>query len=393
MAQPRSAVAFYQFLAIHSLLIGLLPFFLPVYLWGQGFSLAALSLLIGVSGLSFCAVLGLWQLAAARLPLSMLLGLSFLFEGVLVALIVVIGDEPTAAILLGAANGVYNAFFWTTQRTLFVEGLGNNDTGRQYGNFQLFVTVFLKVGILIGGLLLDAGGIAWLFGVSALIGVAGTLWFWHALPRETLYGSTGAHTSSVTLRSSLAFVDRAGSRPVFTIDGLFLLLESHFWTLSLFLVVREDYSRLGIVVIVLALVFAALFYLLKNTIDRTDGARVYSVAVALYAASWLLRAWLDGDESTQVLLVLLILITFCSSMFRLAFNKRFFDETQRRGGVQYLLVKSYLSQWWLGLGYLLLAGMLAASELATSTILASCYVLAAVLSLGYFAYRPERQSR
>ena len=81
--------------------------------------------------------------------------------------------------------------------------------------------------------------------------------------------------------------------------ALFLFLESHFWTLSLFLLVSEDLSRLGVVVVVLGIVFALLFLLIKNRIDR-PGARpmaVYRASVALYALSWLLRLAVgDGDR-------------------------------------------------------------------------------------------------
>ncbi|HCO60758.1 MAG TPA: hypothetical protein DIT58_11275 [Porticoccaceae bacterium] len=52
---------FYQFSALHALLIGLMPFFIPVLLWQHGGSLAELSLVIAATGAGF--VLGLmgWE--------------------------------------------------------------------------------------------------------------------------------------------------------------------------------------------------------------------------------------------------------------------------------------------------------------------------------------------
>jgi hypothetical protein len=185
---------------------------------------------------------------------------------------------------------------------------------------------------------------------------------------------------------SLAYADARGSRPVFMIDGLFLYLESHFWTLTLFLVVREDYGRLGIAVVGLAVVFAALFYLIKNRIDQLAVDQVYRAAVWLYAASWLLRFTLSGESSGPSLWAALILITFCSSFFRLAFNKRFFDIARHHDGVRYLLIKSYSSQLWLGIGFLFIAAVLLLLPVNQEHLLQYLYLPAALLSVVYLRY-------
>ena len=363
----------------HSFLIGLLPFFIPVYLWRSGFSLAHLSLLIGVSGLSFCAVLGIWQRVARSWPLPRLIALTFAIELILIILLSTLGNSALSLIPLAIINGVYNAFFWTTQRTLFIRITSHNNTGRQYGNFQIFVTVFLKIGLLAGGLLLDAGGIKWLILLSATVGLASSLWFYHVVADTPL-----DQFEHIDLSQSLRYDDAQHSRRIFVIDGLFLYLESHFWTLSLFLLVKQDYSRLGITVVVLALAFSVLFFTIKNIIDKYSGALVYSVAVALYVASWLIRAAINPDTSMQWLLIDLVLITFCSSFFRLAFNKRFFDIAMAGKRTQYLLIKSYLSQLILGLGYLCLTIILLIWPNAIN--FTTVYLGAAALALLYIGY-------
>lgn len=401
MNTQKKPLFFYQYLGVHSLLIGLLPFFLPVYLWQHGLSLAGLSVLIGVSGLCFSSSLRLWQRLSTRWPLKKLIGLTFFLEIVLVATIGLFTTVPGAALFqlsgdaesagtasiifaatcIGIANGLYNAFFWTTQRTLFLKQLGNNDTGKQYGNFQIFVTLFLKAGILMGGLLLEKGGFVWLLALSAGIGFAASSYLASKARTGSLHQS-----GRITAASSLCYKDSRGSQSVFIVDGLFLYLESHFWTLSLFLVVREDYTRLGVAVVLLALVFAALFFLIKNRIDQLAVERVYRVAVFLYAASWLLRFTLDDQTEGANLIVALIMITFFSSFFRLAFNKRFFDVARNEGAVQYLLIKSYSSQFWLGVGFLAIATALFTLPVADELALQFVYLPAAILSLTYLRY-------
>lgn len=397
---------FYSFLAAHSFLIGLLPFYLPVFLWGHGFELADIALLIAATGAAFTLSLRFWQRAAKRLSTGNLLIRTFVFEAVLVCALMlattVTGSshsEVTSvsspafitllAVILGAASGTYNAWFWTTQRTMFLAMTAASNTGRQYGNFQIFVTIFLKVGILIGGLLLDShyGRLGFLLLNLAII-TGMIVWYKNVLGDEKLSLSDGPN---ISLATSFSYRDRCRSFGVFLLDGIFLFLESHFWLLSLFLVVQEDFSSLGLMVVALALFFAVTFYLVKNTIDKLTGNSVYLIATALYALSWLLRAYVDADMTRNALLVNLMIITFCSSFFRLVFNKRFFDLARLHNNTDYLLVKSYLSQCVLALFYGLLALALYQSGSNGTGYFPALYLMAAALSLGYAMYRAPEQ--
>lgn len=351
----------------------------------------------------FCVALRFWQYAAAHCSLSRLVLMTFMLELALVVVVGLFTTTPgaalyhleadsamnaaapvlTAALVIGAANGLYNAFFWTTQRALFLGQLGQNDTGRQYGNLQIYVSIILKLGILSGGLLLDHGGFAWLLAISAVVGAIAGYVLCSANESEPLLDG---HTELVTLWQSLRFKDQRGTAGMFRIDGIFLYLESHFWTLSLFLVVQQDYSRLGIAVVVLALIFAAFFYIIKNRIDQLLISTVFRIAVWLYAASWIMRLGLNERSSGASLLIILIIITFCSSFFRLAFNKLFFDAACRTHSISYLLMKSYASQWVLGLFYLSQAAALWIFGIDTYMALSGIYAGAAMLSLIYLGY-------
>ncbi len=308
--------------------------------------------------------------------------LTFALECALVASAFFASTSSVAILVLGIANGLYNGYFWTTQRTLFLQLLGQNDTGKRYGNFQIFVTVFLKVGILIGGWLLDAGGLPWLLGLSTIVGGISSWWFYRRAQSQPLH-----QTPRVRFIQALRYQDKHRSSTVFTADGFFLFLESHYWTLSLFVLADENYARLGIIVVVLALLFGLLFYLIKNTIDTIAVSKVYKTAVWLYALSWLLRCFVSNEIGSTELLTLLLVITFCSSFFRLAFNKRFFDIAQSNKGIDYLIIKSYQSQFFLGWGFLATAGLLAITDSTGAGSLALLYATAALGSLVYLRYR------
>ncbi len=285
-------------------------------------------------------------------------------------------------LILGFTNGIYNSFFWTTQRALFLDLISTRTSGRQYGNFQIFVGVFLKGGIFLGGILLEHMGFPWVFITTTCLVVAITAYLLRK-PMQCLSLDTQKPVSLATLKS---FRDQYRSRTVFICDGLFLFLESHFWTISLFLLTNQDFARLSIIVIGLAVMFAVLFFIAKNTIDRLMGKRLFAIAVGLYALSWILRAIIDPSLSIQWLFVWLSLITFFSSFFRLSFNKRFYDLALETTNREYLLIKSYYTQCSVVLIFSVLA-LLAALIGDDGRTLSVVYTGAAVLALAYGRYQ------
>ena len=330
--QSTKPGTFYQFLGAHSLLIGIFPFYIPVWLWRNDFSLAAICLFVAISGLTFSLCLIAWELLAKKHHATRLFAISFTLEVLLVAVAACASLFPDSLLLISLAviNGAYNCFFWTTQRCLFIDRATPTTSGRQYGNLQIVVTIALKVGILAGGLLLEHQGMLAVLGVSACLSLASSLWFLRQPAPQLL----SAEFNPTTRHEILNCNDQHRSGYIFLIDGLFLFLESHFWTLSLFILSRENFTRFGLTVIALAIGFAVLFYLAKNTVDRFTGENLFRWAVVLYAIGWAIRPLLDMQHSdsagseqmdTPYLAVMLIIITFCTSFFRLVFNKRFFD--------------------------------------------------------------------
>jgi len=94
----------------------------------------------------------------------------------------------TLLVALAVINGIYNCFFWTTQRSLFLQRVTPANSGRQYGNLQIVVSAFLKTGILIGGLLLENIGMLAILAVSALLSLVLAVWFYRTENFATTIG-------------------------------------------------------------------------------------------------------------------------------------------------------------------------------------------------------------
>jgi len=393
---------FFQFAALHSLLMGLLPFFIPILLWQYNPQLWQLSLFIALSSLGFILSLPLWQKLEQDNRWSIIFALSFLLEIVLVAGILWLPTLITATlfILVALINGAYLCFYWMSQRTLFTRlptaddsssNNSNGNSGNNYGNFQLVVMVLLKVAILISAVLLDQGLELVLFAIT--VGISLLAWLILKPAISSLQEVSLQKVSQQAPDVNKIILDKP-TRSVFFLDGIFLYLESYFWLLSLYLIAQQDVMQLGILVIGLTVLLAALFWLLKARIDTLPANLLFQIAIIGYGLSWLLRAVLVNDinDINGSDYPLILLIAFLTSFFRLSFNKRFFDHSHQyndkpRQVIQYLLHKSYLSQWGIVIFFSLLGLLLWSFSSTVDSQFSWIYGLVApcVLFYGFYA--------
>ncbi len=377
---------FYIFLGFHSFLIGLFPFYIPVYLYASGFSLQQICLFITITGVGFCISLYYWERITHRIAFPYLVVFSYLSEWILLSLFLF----DKSLVFLGIAalvNGIFNCNFWIIQRLLFLETINPENSGKKFGNFQIFVLVILKFAIFLGGMLLESLGFLSLYFVSVGVVLLSSVFFLKT-KMKVQFRNEWRNSRALSVEKVLSFQDEYQSKWIFAVDGIFLYLESYFWIITLFLIVRESFSRLALLVILLTVLFGFLFIFIKNKIDTIPVNIFYKSTVILYSLAWILRATLPEVQQKLFLLIILAVITFCTSLFRLAFNKRFFDIAQFSTPHEYIFFKSYYSQ-----GFLVLFSLigLVVSSTTGSTVekLSFIYLGAAVFSLIYLLYRAK----
>jgi hypothetical protein len=386
---------FFKFAGLHSLLMGLLPFYIPVLLWQQGYVLWQLSFFIAFTGLGFLLALPLWRNLYWDNQWNTLLRASFILEILLLSLVLCIESLHSIAglFLIALLNGAYLCFYWTSQRTLFTQ-LNNSiehskenktTTGNNFGNFQIVVMILLKVGILLSAFLLEQDYEMALLILSMSIAVFGII----HLRSESSIDTEGYIQFNVNSKPSDIKIDKP-TQVAFFFDGLFLYLESYFWLLSLYLIAQQDIMQLGLLVVGLTLLLAALFWLIKGRIDAFPVNTIFQLAIMGYAVSWLLRGFITSDSNpADINYPIILIIAFLTSFFRLSFNKRFFDhvnilKTNQPEMIQYLLDKSTLSQLGVLFFFSLLGILLFA--LPTPNPLSWIYMSAAPLVLLYGFY-------
>ncbi len=374
----------YSFLGVHSFLIGVFPFYIPVYLYTDGYSLRSICYFVAVTGAGFCISLYVWDRISKIVSLRYLIAFSVFSEFVLLTSFFL--EKGHFFILIcGFLNGVFNCNFWIIQRLLFLDTISFKNSGRKFGNFQLFVMVILKIGILLGGVLLEKTGYLSLYLFSASIVLVAAIFFLQK-GKGIEFEKKLVSAEPLSLKTIICYRDRINSRLVFAVDGVFLYLESYFWLISLFLLVQQSYLKLGLLVMFLTLFFGIIFVIIKNSIDRLPIGNMYKGAVLLYFASWILRGvFAEGMGNIQVLLMLAV-ISFCTSLFRLVFNKSFFDNAKTTTVHKYIFIKSYWSQFFMAVLFGIIGSlMLIAGDVAEQ--LSTVYFLAALFSFVYLLFR------
>ncbi|QFI38669.1 hypothetical protein FR932_12815 [Moritella marina ATCC 15381] len=347
---------FTLFSAIHSFVIGLLPFYLPILIWQQYQHLAPLTEFIAWTGAGFVIALYGWHQLFTRGYWRTLVVLSFVLEIGLIY-VALFHVASTHLIILGLLNGLFNCSYWMLQRILFNSISGSDNTGRLFGNLQLILGLSLKLGILFGGYFMQSQ--PWvIFALSLIAGIGFCIMTLSSLTTQTFVYQHSDHRqpkTAISLRDKL----------VFLVDGPFLYLESYLWVVSIYHLTNSDTSQFSLTVIALSLALAVIFYFIKNTIDKQPQYRLYQVATLLYLGGWLLRGWISADWSGFAIGLGLLSIAFATALFRLYFNKRFYDKAKQQANYHYLVSKSLYSQ--LGI-VLFFTGLSALSSLITLSL-------------------------
>jgi SAM-dependent methyltransferase len=92
---------------------------------------------------------------------------------------------------------------------------------------------------------------------------------------------------------------------------------------------------------------------------------------------------------SELLLLMLAVITFCASLFRLVFNKRFYDIAAATTGHADIFIKSYISQFFLAAGAM--SGVLWLGPGNTVAQLSGIYLAAAAFSFVFLLYHLEKR--
>jgi MFS family permease len=377
----------YNFLGIHSLIIWMFTFFLPVLLYKTGYSLVEISLFISMPGFSFVIFLVFWDILRVNKWMKYLIYTSFILETLLISLWFFITNSFLFLTILAVLYWAFNCFFWVTQRILFIADADEKNTGSKFWNIQIIAFLLVKIGIFIGWFLLENNYLPLLLLITVLLNV---YWFYYFFHEKFDHKSLEGFQNHPVLKFKdiMWFKDTLNSKIIFIIDGPFLFLESFFWLLTLFFITNQSYSELGLLVIFLGLSFSIIFIFLKNFVDKVNPKNILYIWVLLYWISWLFRWFVSDITDTNIVYWVILIIAFFTSFFRLIFNKQFFHTSKKVDTHNYMLIKSYYSQIGLSIFFWILAVILYLFPGNIAVQLNIIYFSASLVTLLFLLYIP-----
>lgn len=379
----------YVFIWIHSLLSGFFIFFIPVFLWKLGFNLSQISLFISITWLSFSLSIYLWDKIRYFKDISLVIRISFLLE-ILLVWAWLFTDKVWVLYVLAILYWAYNCFFWLTQRILFLNEISHHNIWKKFWNIQIIAFILVKIWILVGSYLLEYYNFFYLWVMVLIINI-----IWIILFKK--YNYSGINISNnkkqVRIKDIIKFKDKYNSKIIFIIDWPFLFFESFFWVISLFFITNESYTQLWYLTIFLALAFSVSFYSIKNKIDKVKWDTIYKISVILYALSWVFRWYITQIDNQTILYIVILIIAFFTSFFRLSFNKKFFHITKDTLWEKYIIIKSYYSQMAIFIIFWPLSFLIYNYETPYQVLFTLLYLSLWLISLIYLSYKSRQQKK
>lgn len=377
----QDSYLFFTFSAVHSILTGFFIFYIPLLLWSEFHSFSLICYFISIAGLSYAIILGIFEILLPKILLKTLIQVSFWIPVVFLLGFLLLFDSHT--LFLGILYGAYACFYYMLHRFLFFEVSKKKSAGKMFGNFQILVFVFLKISMFIAAFLLEKEQFIFILLLSIIVIFYGHLTFskqrfsFEKLELLQKY-------QAVSVQDIKDFFHHP-SFSMFLIDGVFLYLESFFWIITLYTIAGSSLSKVALLIIFLSLVFGAIHWKLKNTLDHIPYQKLFLFLVCLYSFSWILRGIILSITSHSLIAIVLIVITFSTLLFRLTLNKRFYDNARCQKAYSYMVIKSYITQISLSLFFLLLGlvSVLFMGDMATFNIF---YIGASLLALFYLRY-------
>ena len=373
---------FYLFTGIHSIHSGLFIFYIPIFLWLEFHSFAFISLFIGIAGIFFTLSLRVFEHILSKYSLPVLLLSSFLFPSICFFFFLLGIDS--FFYIVSIMYGTYMCWYYTLHRILFIHITTQNTTGKTFGSFQVFVFLILKATLLISAFFLEKESCILLFFLSLLFSCIGMIFFYFKSfsfqkAQEIL------HYKIISFKKIRYFLFHS-SGFMFVIDGIFLYLESFFWVITLYFIANGNFIYTAALIVILSFFFAIIHWLLKNKIDHISGHMLFQICVFLYAGAWVIRSFIIDISSFIILSIGLVVVTFSTVLFRLTLHKRFYDNARKFPYYEYMIAKSYITQFSLSLFFLLMSLFLF-HNMPDMKSFDWFYLVFAMLSLGYLRYK------
>jgi len=347
MHKKKYTKLLYIFIFVNTLISGIFGIFLPVYLFDIGFLFSEISFFIAISAFAYFLSLFAIERIISKFEVKKLMTFTFLIYFLMISLIYLFNKSKFFLIMLGTLSGIYLSFFWIIQRLLFLNSIEYSNIGEKFANIQIFVLVISQLSILAGAYTLENFDFGTVYWISIILLVFSIFLISIGNDKNLTFKENEQAYEPMTISYIKNFKDSHNSKFIFTIDGIFLYLETYFWLLVIFLFLNSNFLNAGLIIILVTVIFYFLYLFIRNIVNKSNSKILFNIAVFFYSLSWFLRYFFDISANNSISYVLIIIIGFFTMLFRLVYNKFFFKIAKQTLLSKYIFLKSYYSQFFI----------------------------------------------
>lgn len=299
-------------------------FFIPVYLYQLGYSLAAIFFFHGLQSL-FRAILQIpTALAIGKWGAKHTLAFSYLLTFIFFLMMSNVQRIPfgfaLAAFVLAASANMH----WLPYHVQFSKIKHVASSGKEVSMMNLFLTLAIAGGPLAGGLLASRFGLGTVFAVVPVLLIVAAIPLFRS--SELIYDIKFSPAAFLQARSS--WRDTISFTAIGLDDIVFLV----FWPLLIFLTV-SSLVKMGTLYSVVLVVSISATYIVGRYADRVSRSKLVASGSVLGAASHLARIWANSFGS---LLILSMASKVYQDLVHIPFSATFYEKADRPHRVEYV---------------------------------------------------------
>ena len=317
----------YIFQAFMSFAKSMIGMFVPVYLYSLGFSISEIIIYgIGVSvAFLFFIPLAVKTIKKIGFKYTFLLTVPIYFSHIIT--LNYIDTNPALFHLAWITIGMYIAFFWPAFHSEMALNGTKSHRGSEVGTLQIITTILRSFGPFIGGVIL------------------GTLGYWDLLITISVIVSIGLipllFTQDIKLKNyDFGFRDYIRlikskkhnlAKIAFAAEGI----EGHalgvfIWPIIVFLLLGQDFVKLGILLTVVSLIGVMFIFYFKKYIDKNNKNKILKVTTKLLSLHWFFKALILSFGGVFLFFVE-SLSKLIGGVFGLSFMSIFYNNAKKAG--------------------------------------------------------------
>jgi len=349
---------FYTSISFYTFASSIVQIFIPIYLFGKGFSISSILLFYALMQLGRLAALPAAAYLSSNFGAKKVIGVSFIFQIIYFLFLRHIEVNNLSWYFLASALifGAMWAFLWLPYLVHVSKISPNENRGKIVGKINIYSALTSALGPLLGGAVIASYGFSYAFALAILI----------TIPAIILLLRTPEASKIRKINYSLINVRKIF--PDFMANGFFNFqnfLDSIVWTIFIFIIIPQ-YKTIGLIQTAALLVSVLSYYLIGILTDKFNRAKLLAFGSFLTAIAGILRLLANS------FLGILLLNTVFTSVYileRIPWNVKVQEHMDQDARTEYMAIFEIGGTIITLIGLLILAILFSSMPLKESLVL------------------------